>query len=90
MTARARRDNLRQTWVPTGDALRALERDSGVVIRFIIGRTCAGLKELRLTTALPYEHSSLLDQALFEMRILRGGARLCLAIAGNNPHGFLA
>jgi len=42
MTARARRDNLRQTWVPTGDALRALERDSGVVIRFIIGRTCAG------------------------------------------------
>ena len=41
MTARPRRDNLRQTWVPTGNALRALERDSGVVVRFIIGRTCA-------------------------------------------------
>ncbi|KAK9842558.1 hypothetical protein WJX81_006050 [Elliptochloris bilobata] len=35
--ARARRDNLRRTWVPTGKALQALEDDKGVVIRFLIG-----------------------------------------------------
>ncbi len=35
--ARARRDNLRRTWVPTGKALQALEDEKGVVIRFLIG-----------------------------------------------------
>jgi len=34
---RARRDNLRRTWVPTGKALQALEDEKGVVIRFLIG-----------------------------------------------------
>ena len=41
MTARKRRDQLRETWVPRGPALRQLEVDQGIVIRFIIGRTCA-------------------------------------------------
>ena len=40
--ARARRDNLRRTWVPTGKALQALEDDKGVVIRFLIGLQVRG------------------------------------------------
>ena len=40
--ARARRDNLRRTWVPTGKALQALEDDKGVVIRFLIGYRSRG------------------------------------------------
>ena len=35
--ARARRDVLRRTWVPTGSNLTALEASLGVVIRFVVG-----------------------------------------------------
>lgn len=42
--ARARRDNLRRTWVPTGKALQALEDDKGVVIRFLIGYRSAAAR----------------------------------------------
>ena len=38
-SARARRDLLRKTWVPTGRALQRLEDELGVVIRFIVGRS---------------------------------------------------
>jgi hypothetical protein len=37
--ARARRDKLRATWVPAGAKLAALEKDHGVVIRFVVGRS---------------------------------------------------
>lgn len=37
--ARARRDILRRTWVPTGAGLEALERERGVRIRFVVGRS---------------------------------------------------
>ncbi|KAK9807182.1 hypothetical protein WJX73_004899 [Symbiochloris irregularis] len=37
LNARQRRDNLRRTWVPTGSALRKMEADTGVHIRFVIG-----------------------------------------------------
>ena len=35
-----RRDNLRSTWVPTGEAMRKLEAETGLFIRFIIGYRC--------------------------------------------------
>ena len=38
--ARVRRDNLRSTWVPTGDAMRTLELEHGMFIRFVIGYRC--------------------------------------------------
>ena len=38
--ARVRRDNLRSTWVPTGEAMRKLEAETGLYIRFIIGYRC--------------------------------------------------
>ncbi|KAL6856894.1 hypothetical protein ACP4OV_018276 [Aristida adscensionis] len=36
---RKRRDSIRQTWMPQGDQLRTLEKEKGVVIRFVIGRS---------------------------------------------------
>ena len=35
--ARSRRDLLRKTWVPQGKALRDLEEEKSVVIRFVVG-----------------------------------------------------
>ena len=40
-SSRVQRDLLRSTWVPTGRALQRLEEEDGIVIRFIIGRSCA-------------------------------------------------
>lgn len=40
-SARARRDLLRRTWVPTGQALQRLQDEHGIAIRFIVGRSCA-------------------------------------------------
>lgn len=37
ISAFARRANLRATWVPTGAGLAALEKQHGVVIRFVVG-----------------------------------------------------
>ena len=38
ISARARRDDLRRTWVPnTREGLQAYERDLGVIIRFVVG-----------------------------------------------------
>ncbi|KAG0621897.1 hypothetical protein M758_3G056900 [Ceratodon purpureus] len=34
-----RRDAIRNTWMPKGEALKDLERDEGIIIRFIIGRS---------------------------------------------------
>eukprot|EP00271_Cylindrocystis_brebissonii_P007130 TRINITY_DN2029_c0_g1_i1.p1 TRINITY_DN2029_c0_g1~~TRINITY_DN2029_c0_g1_i1.p1 ORF type:complete len:396 (+),score=67.56 TRINITY_DN2029_c0_g1_i1:947-2134(+) len=36
---RLRRDSLRRTWMPSGEALRKLEETEGVVIRFTVGRS---------------------------------------------------
>ncbi|KAL6616480.1 hypothetical protein ACP70R_038750 [Stipagrostis hirtigluma subsp. patula] len=38
-TSRKRRDSLRETWVPRGEKLRKLEKEKGVVIRFVIGHS---------------------------------------------------
>ncbi|EFJ26300.1 glycosyltransferase-like protein [Selaginella moellendorffii] len=35
----ARRDSIRNTWMPKGTALKKLEDDKGVVIRFVVGRS---------------------------------------------------
>ena len=37
--ARVRRDNLRQTWVLKGNAMRDLEK-RGIYIRFVVGYRC--------------------------------------------------
>eukprot|EP00887_Chlorella_sp_A99_P003159 scaffold9.g3159.t1 len=37
LEARARRDVLRRTWVPTGEGLKALEARRGIMIRFVVG-----------------------------------------------------
>ncbi|KAL3684078.1 hypothetical protein R1sor_002100 [Riccia sorocarpa] len=36
---RPRRDSIRKSWMPTGDQLKKLEAEKGVVIRFIVGRS---------------------------------------------------
>ena len=42
ISARARRDDLRRTWVPsTREGLKAYETDLGVVIRFVVGRSAS-------------------------------------------------
>ncbi|XP_049380063.1 probable beta-1,3-galactosyltransferase 8 [Solanum stenotomum] len=38
-SSRKRRDSLRETWMPKGDKLRKLEKEKGIVIRFVIGRS---------------------------------------------------
>jgi len=38
-SSKRRRDALRDTWVPRGDRLRRLEKEKGVVVRFVIGRS---------------------------------------------------
>uniref|UniRef100_A0ACD5XBE5 Uncharacterized protein n=1 Tax=Avena sativa TaxID=4498 RepID=A0ACD5XBE5_AVESA len=40
-SSKKRRDSLRETWVPTGEKLRRLEKEKGIVIRFVIGRSGA-------------------------------------------------
>ncbi|KAF6984822.1 hypothetical protein CFC21_002772 [Triticum aestivum] len=38
-SSKKRRDSLRDTWVPRGDKLRQLEKEKGVVVRFVIGHS---------------------------------------------------
>ncbi|KAL6848586.1 hypothetical protein ACP4OV_021612 [Aristida adscensionis] len=38
-SSKKRRDSLRDTWVPRGDKLRRLEKEKGIVIRFVIGHS---------------------------------------------------
>ncbi|XP_074332949.1 putative beta-1,3-galactosyltransferase 8 [Apium graveolens] len=38
-SSKKRRDSVRQTWMPTGAALRKLEKEKGIVIRFVIGHS---------------------------------------------------
>lgn len=37
-SSRKRRDSVRQTWMPTGNKLKQLEVEKGIVIRFVIGQ----------------------------------------------------
>ncbi|KAH9311376.1 hypothetical protein KI387_026411, partial [Taxus chinensis] len=36
---KSHRDSIRKSWMPTGPALRKLEEDKGIIIRFVIGRS---------------------------------------------------
>ncbi|KAH8480465.1 hypothetical protein H0E87_030654 [Populus deltoides] len=38
-SSRKRRDSLRQTWMPKGEKLKKLEKEKGIVIRFVIGHS---------------------------------------------------
>ncbi|KAK8568797.1 hypothetical protein V6N13_106680 [Hibiscus sabdariffa] len=38
-SSRKRRDSVRATWMPTGEKLRKLEREKGIVMRFVIGHS---------------------------------------------------
>lgn len=38
-SSKKRRDSLRETWVPTGAMLKKLEKEKGIVIRFVIGHS---------------------------------------------------
>lgn len=38
-SSKKRRDSLRDTWVPRGDKLRRLEKEKGIVVRFVIGHS---------------------------------------------------
>ncbi|XP_021760484.1 beta-1,3-galactosyltransferase 7-like isoform X1 [Chenopodium quinoa] len=38
-SSRRRRDSVRETWMPQGEKLRKLEKDKGIVIRFMIGHS---------------------------------------------------
>lgn len=36
---RLKRDSIRKKWMPTGDALKKLEQEKGIVMRFVVGRS---------------------------------------------------
>uniref|UniRef100_A0A1D1YMY6 Hexosyltransferase n=1 Tax=Anthurium amnicola TaxID=1678845 RepID=A0A1D1YMY6_9ARAE len=38
-SSRRRRDSIRQTWMPQGEMLRRLEKEKGVIMRFVIGHS---------------------------------------------------
>ncbi|KAJ7542394.1 hypothetical protein O6H91_10G104400 [Diphasiastrum complanatum] len=38
-SSRKRRDSVRETWMPRGEKLKELERERGIVIRFVIGHS---------------------------------------------------
>ncbi|KAL4184166.1 hypothetical protein AMTRI_Chr11g102050 [Amborella trichopoda] len=38
-SSKKRRDSVRQTWMPTGSKLKRLEKEKGIVIRFVIGHS---------------------------------------------------
>ncbi|KAK1554920.1 hypothetical protein Q3G72_019089 [Acer saccharum] len=38
-SSKKRRDSLRQTWMPTGEKLKKMEKEKGIVIRFVIGHS---------------------------------------------------
>ncbi|KAK4768518.1 hypothetical protein SAY87_003659 [Trapa incisa] len=38
-SSKRRRDSLRETWMPTGEKLKKLEKEKGIVIRFVIGHS---------------------------------------------------
>ncbi|KAF3788024.1 putative beta-1-3-galactosyltransferase 8 [Nymphaea thermarum] len=38
-SSKKRRDSVRETWMPTGDRLRQLEKEKGIVVRFVIGHS---------------------------------------------------
>ncbi|KAM7259067.1 hypothetical protein ACFE04_014808 [Oxalis oulophora] len=40
-SSKRRRDSLRETWMPKGNKLKKLEKEKGIVIRFVIGHSAA-------------------------------------------------
>ncbi|KAL7238063.1 hypothetical protein ACSBR2_004208 [Camellia fascicularis] len=38
-SSKKRRDSLRETWMPRGDKLKKLEKEKGIIIRFVIGHS---------------------------------------------------
>ncbi|XVE60659.1 hypothetical protein DITRI_Ditri05aG0146100 [Diplodiscus trichospermus] len=38
-SSRKRRDSLRETWMPTGEKLKKMEKEKGIVMRFVIGHS---------------------------------------------------
>ncbi|KAL9252881.1 Beta-1,6-galactosyltransferase GALT31A-like protein [Drosera capensis] len=40
-SSRKRRDSIRETWMPRGEELKKLEKDKGIVMRFIIGHSAS-------------------------------------------------
>ncbi|KAK8577578.1 hypothetical protein V6N13_027847 [Hibiscus sabdariffa] len=39
LNSRKRRDSIRETWMPQGEELKRLEKEKGIVIRFVIGHS---------------------------------------------------
>lgn len=40
-SSRKRRDSIRETWMPRGDELMKLEKEKGIIIRFVIGHSAS-------------------------------------------------
>eukprot|EP00268_Persea_americana_P048134 TRINITY_DN5055_c0_g1_i4.p1 TRINITY_DN5055_c0_g1~~TRINITY_DN5055_c0_g1_i4.p1 ORF type:complete len:409 (+),score=78.43 TRINITY_DN5055_c0_g1_i4:264-1490(+) len=40
-SSRKRRDSIRETWMPQGETLRKLEKEKGIVMRFVIGHSAS-------------------------------------------------
>ncbi|GMH22817.1 hypothetical protein Nepgr_024660 [Nepenthes gracilis] len=40
-SSRKRRDSIRETWMPQGEELKKLEREKGIIIRFVIGHSAS-------------------------------------------------
>ncbi|CAL5327974.1 unnamed protein product [Camellia sinensis] len=63
-SSRKRRDSIRETWMPQGDDLKKLEKEKGIVIRFVIGHrfmVFQNITDLMLYSATP---GGVLDRAI--------------------------
>ncbi|KAL8159231.1 hypothetical protein V2J09_000768 [Rumex salicifolius] len=58
-SSRKRRDSVRETWMPQGEGLVKLEKEKGIVVRFMIGHT-----QSCFTNGLSAKQNSVLDHAI--------------------------
>ncbi|XP_047054288.1 beta-1,6-galactosyltransferase GALT31A-like [Lolium rigidum] len=58
---RNRRDSLRQTWMPQGVHLQRLEKEKGIVIRFVIGRSANPSPDSEVERAIDAEDKEYSD-----------------------------
>ncbi|CAA0839888.1 Probable beta-1-3-galactosyltransferase 8 [Striga hermonthica] len=64
--SRKRRDSLRETWMLKGEQLRKVEKEKGVVIRFVIGKSRGGVVLDRQIDAEDAQHRDFLRLGHFE------------------------
>ncbi|VAI88383.1 unnamed protein product [Triticum turgidum subsp. durum] len=75
---RRRRDSIRKTWMPQGERLRRLEKDKGIVMRFVIGRSANPGPDSEVERAMDAEDKEYND--ILRLNHVEGQDRLPLKI----------